>query len=409
MEEIREQTQYDFDEIIDRKNTNAESVEAFRAALFRDKRDIVTFPCKEDELIRMWVADMEFATPEVIHDGIRARLDQRILGYTSVFDPAYYQAFSSWTKRRYDWTCEKEQLFTSDGVVPALFELVDYICKGEEKVLIFTPSYGPFVHAAIANSRACICSDLVHKNGAYTIDFDDFEEKLKYENVSLCIFCNPHNPTGRIWSQQELSRVARLCRKYGIWIISDEIHCDLLRSDKVHTPLAKILPDYDRIITCMAPSKTFNMAGLMFSNVIIPNAALRKTWRSRHHNSDNPLSIAATQAAYEKGESWHSQLLRYLDGNLKLVEEILQKQLPETKFQVPEASYLAWIDLSHYLATQEDLIWFFATGAGVLLEDGSMFVQNGKGHIRLNIACPRSSVQEAMERICKAVKNQLKS
>ncbi len=392
---------YNFDERIDRQGTDSVNVEEYEAALFGGEP--VSYPCKKEDIIRMWVADMDFATPDVVIDGIKKRLEQRIFGYTRVFDPGYYEAFSSWTQRRYGWQCKREELVTSGGVVPALDELVEYICAPDEKVLIFTPSYGPFQKAAQKNRRDLICAELQKQGSEYHIDFQDLERKLEDPKLRLCIFCNPHNPTGRLWTEEELRTFADLCIQRDIWIISDEIHCDLLRSGKQHTPLAKLYPNYQKIITCMAPSKTFNIAGLMFSNVIIPDETLRNTWLRRHHNSDNPLSLAASRAAYEAGEPWLKELLAYIDGNLEVVKESIDKNLPKAIFAIPEATYLAWIDLSAYFPPGENLIRFFAERAGVLVEDCSMFVGNGDGCIRLNLACPRDVVEEAMNRICKAV------
>ncbi|WP_336761697.1 MalY/PatB family protein [Paenibacillus sp. USHLN196] len=389
---------YNFDEIIDRTGTNAMNTDGFRQYIFNATEDM-TFPFKDEEFIRMWIADMEFATPPEILDAVKERLDRRIMGYSQVFDPAYYEAVSNWMKRYYDWSFPKEHLETSNGIIPALYELVEYICQSDEKVLIVTPSYGFFKSAAEHNNLELICSDMINEQGRYSIDFEDFEAKAKDEKVRVCIFCNPHNPSGRVWTTEELQRVGEICLSNNVWVISDEIHCDLLRTGKKHTPLAKLFPDTDRIITCMSPSKTFNMAGLMFSNVIISNKALRATWQARHYGFKNPLSIAATQAAYETGDEWLTELKYYLDANFAYVEQYVKQHLPLAVFHIPEATYLAWIDISAYAPEHVSLPLFFAEQAGVLLEDGHMFVANGEGCIRLNLACPRSVLQEGLRRI----------
>ncbi|APO46831.1 aminotransferase [Paenibacillus xylanexedens] len=389
---------YNFDEIIDRTGTNAMNTDGFRQYIFNATEDM-TFPFKDEEFIRMWIADMEFATPPEILDAVKERLDRRIMGYSQVFDPAYYEAVSNWMKRYYDWSFPKEHLETSNGIIPALYELVEYICQSDEKVLIVTPSYGFFKSAAEHNDLELVCSDMLNEQGRYSIDFEDFEAKAKDEKVRVCIFCNPHNPSGRVWTTEELQRVGEICLRNNVWVISDEIHCDLLRTGKRHTPLAKLFPDTDRIITCMSPSKTFNMAGLMFSNVIIPNKALRDIWQARHYGFKNPLSIAATQAAYETGDEWLKQLKGYLDANFACVEQYVKQHLPRAVFHIPEATYLAWIDISAYAPPSVSLPLFFAEQAGVLLEDGHMFVANGEGCIRLNLACPRSVLQEGLRRI----------
>jgi cystathionine beta-lyase len=398
---------YNFDEIIDRKNTNAMNIEGFRSYIFKAD-DTMTFPYKDEEFVRMWVADMEFATPDVVIDGMRERLDKRIFGYTRVFSKDYYEHFSNWCKKRYDWTFDKNELVMSNGIIPALFEMVDYICDEDEKVLFLTPSYAYFKYAADFNNRESVCCDLKNEDGYYTIDFDEFEKMASDEKTTLFILCNPHNPTGRVWKEEELKKMGKIIKKHNLWVISDEIHCDLLRLDQKHIPLGKVMPKYKKLITCMAPSKTFNLAGMMISNIIIRDESLRETWLSKHYNFDNPLSIAASQAAYESGEEWLEELCIYLDKNFKFTKEYLGEHLPKAKFEISEATYLAWVDLSEYFELEEDLPLFFAHNAGVLLEGGNMFVQNSDCFIRLNLACPKATVEEGLKRICKEVNKKYK-
>lgn len=393
---------YNFDEIIDRRNTNAMSTDGFRGYIF-GADDATEFPYKDEEFIRMWVADMDFATPQVIIDAIKEHLDKRIFGYTRIFSDSYYNAFVNWTQKRYGWSFEREHLVMSNGIIPALFELVDYITEPDEKVLFLTPSYAYFKKAADYHHRESVCADLVDDNGYYTIDFDDFERKAADEKTNLFILCNPHNPTGRVWTEEELRRMGEICIKNDVWIISDEIHCDLLRVGQKHIPLAKLFPEYDKFITAMAPSKTFNTAGLMLSNIIIPNEKLRETWLSRHFNFDNPLSVAGAQAAYEKGEPWLEELRVYLDDNFLYTRDYLAEKLPKAGFEISESTYLAWVDVSAYFDEKEDLPMFFAHEAGVLLEGGDMFVQNSDSYIRLNLAIPRSVLVEGLKRICDAI------
>lgn len=399
---LQEALMYNFDEIIDRRHTNAMNTDGFREYIFHAD-ETMTFPYKDEEFIRMWVADMEFATPEVVIDAIRQRLDKRIFGYSRVFEPGYYEAFSNWCQRRYDWSFPKKELVMSNGIIPALYELVEYITKEDEKVLFLTPSYAYFKYAADFNHRECVCSDLINEDGRYTINWADLEEKASDPKTPLLILCNPHNPSGRVWTSEELQKIAEIAEKNQLWVISDEIHCDLLRTNQQHIPLGKIMPDYPRLVTCMAPSKTFNMAGLMISNIMIRDDRLRHVWLSRHYNFDNPLSIAAAQAAYEKGEPWLEELRIYLDENFRFTGEYLAAHLPLAKYRVSEATYLAWVDLNAYFSPDEDLSMFFANQAGVLLEDGNMFVQNSDGFIRLNLACPKSVLEEGLRRICEAV------
>ena len=393
---------YNFDEIIDRRHTNAMNTDGFRDYIFHAD-ETMTFPYKDEEFIRMWVADMEFATPDVVIDGIKERLSRRIFGYTRVFEDSYYEGFSGWCRERYGWSFEKKELVMSNGIIPALYELVEYICAPDEKVLFLTPSYAYFKYAADFNKRDYVCCDLKNEDGYYTIDFEDFEKKAADEKTTLFILCNPHNPSGRVWTEEELKKMAEIAERHGLWVISDEIHCDLLRTGKTHIPMGKVMPEYGRLITCMAPSKTFNMAGLMISNVMIRDEELRKTWLSRHYNFDNPLSIAAAQAAYEKGGQWLKELKAYLDENFRVTGEYLKEHLPKAKYRVSEATYLAWVDLKEYFKPEESLPLFFAYEAGVLLEGGNMFVQNSDCFIRLNLACPKATLLEGLKRICEAV------
>lgn len=393
---------YNFDEIIDRRHTNALNTDGFRDYIFHAD-ETMTFPYKDEEFIRMWVADMEFATPEVVIDGIRERLNKRIFGYSRVFEKSYYDAFNGWCMKKYGWSFDRKELVMSNGIIPALFELVEYICKPDEKVLFLTPSYAYFKYAADFSKREYVCSDLINEDGYYKIDYDDLEKKAADEKTTLLIFCNPHNPSGRVWKEEELEKVAKIVEKHQLWVVSDEIHCDLLRLGQHHTPLGKVMPEYKRLITCMAPSKTFNLAGMMISNVIIRDEDMRKIWLDRHYNFDNPLSIAAAQAAYEKGDEWLQELRAYLDGNFEFTVNYLKEHLPKAKCRISEATYLAWVDLSAYFEPDEHLPLFFAYKAGVLLEGGNMFVQSSDGFIRLNLACPRATVEEGLRRICEAV------
>lgn len=397
---------YDFDEIIDRRHTNAVSTDGFRREMFHAGAEM-TFPFRDEDFIRMWVADMDFATPEVVVQAMRERLDRRIFGYTRAFDAGYYEAFSAWCRSRYDWSFPREELMMGSGVVPALYELVAALCRPEDQVLFLTPSYGPFRGAAEASRRTWVGSDLRCENGEYTVDFADLERKAADPRTTVLIFCNPHNPTGRIWTEGELRRVGEIAVRHDLWLISDEIHCDLLRSGARHVPLGKVLPDYEKLVTCMAPSKTFNMAGLMISNVLIRSRALRHTWRTVHSGTDNPLSLAAAQAAYEQGGPWLEELLVYLDENFRFVRDYLAQRLPLARFRIPQATYLAWVDLSRYFGPGEDLARFLAYQAGVLVDDGPMFVQNAEGFVRLNLAAPRSVVAEGLRRICWAVNTKL--
>ncbi|MBL4772545.1 MAG: aminotransferase class I/II-fold pyridoxal phosphate-dependent enzyme [Alcanivoracaceae bacterium] len=343
--------------------------------------------------------------PEII-TAIKKRLDQQICGYSQIFNPQYYQAFLNWTKSRYGWAFDIQHCVNSSGVVPALYDLIEYICKPDDKILIFTPSYGFFKHAADGHNIQLLTSDLICKDGYYSMDFKDVQTKLRDDKVSLCILCNPHNPTGRVWNEDELKQLGQMCLDNNVKIIADEIHCDLLRKGQVFTPLAKLFPKTDKIITCMAPSKSFNLAGFMFANIIIPNDELRTKWHEKHLPMANPLSIAAAQAAYTDGQAWLSELTSYLDTNFEYLRDFLLEHLPKATYKIPESTYLAWINISAYFPDGENLTMLFAQKAGVLLEGGNMFVANAEGYIRLNLALPRSRLKEGLKRIATAINNE---
>lgn len=395
---------YDFDQIVDRKGTNSMNVEGFKSYIFGAYPGI-EFPYADDEFIRMWVADMEFSTaPEVI-EAIKERANRKIFGYTNLYDDRYYRAFSAWCQRLYDWTFPQEQLVFTLGVVAALYELVGDLVPQGKKVLTLTPAYSYFLHAAEHNRRELVCSSLKKDaQGRFVIDWEDLEQKAADPDVAVLIFCNPHNPTGRIWTQEELERLGEVIRKNDLWVISDEIHCDVLRSGRRHIPLGKVMPDYQKLVTCMSASKAFNLAGMMMSNIIIRDGALRDLVHSHETCDMNPLSIAAVQAAYEKGYDWLMELRAYLDANFEYMERFFAQRIPGAVLTKTEATYLAWIDVSRVLSDVDDLPLFFAQKAGVLLEGGdSLFVGNAKGYIRLNLAMPRSLLEQGLERIAAAI------
>ncbi|MBR0596436.1 MalY/PatB family protein [Sinanaerobacter chloroacetimidivorans] len=398
---------YDFDEIIDRKSTNAMNTDGFRSYIFHTGPN-TRFKFADDEFVRMWVADMEFTVADPIRNALKDWVDKRIYGYTQVYEAGYYEAFSAWCKRHYDWNVPVKELTFSTGVVPAVFQLIEILVKQGEKVLTLTPGYGQFQHAADYNHVELVQSALISNNGYFTIDFNDFEKCASDPMIKLIILCNPHNPSGRIWTKEELEKIAQITRKYNLWIVSDEIHCDLVRQGLHHTPMAKVMSDYQKLVTCMAPSKTFNIAGLMLSDIIIRDENLQKTFMERDKNVGclNPFSIVAHIAAFNEGDEWLGQLKTYLDGNFEMVKTYLNENLPEAVFKIPEATYLAWVDLSKCLPANTDFSTFFANEAGVLLEGGSaQFIGNGEGYVRLNMAMPRATVKEGMKRICNAIKN----
>lgn len=400
---------YDFDAIIDRRHTNALNTDGFRGYIFHAGPEKV-FPYKDEEFVRMWVADMEFGVAPEILDALRQRIDRRIFGYTGLYDSEYYHIFAKWCRDHYDWTFPEEQLCVSSGIIPALYQLTELLCAGGEKVLVNTPAYGYFAHAAEYMGVEVLTSPLHKKaDGTFELDYEDFEKKCAHPQCRVVFWCNPQNPTGRMWTEEELRKAAAIMEKYDLWVVSDEIHCDLIRCGRRHIPMAKVMTDYPKLITCMAPTKTFNLAGLAFSNIIIRDKALRDRFRGRDKmiGMVNPMSLTAAEAAYTQGSAWHEALKAYLDDNFAFVKAFLTRELPEAVMYIPEATYLAWVDMNQCLPQGTDLPDFFANKAGVLLEGGnSLFVGNAEGYIRLNLAMPRSIIETGLTRMAQAIRQE---
>lgn len=395
-------TTYEFNKVINREGTNAMSLSGYRGYLFDPDEDL-RGTYAETDFIPMWVADMEFATPPEIITAMQKRLEHPLLGYSMVKEPHYPLAFQQWCIDRYGWKFNIEHLVHAKGVIPALYSLIGHICKPDEKVLIVTPSYAFFKHGVDFNGVTLVCSHLIEVAGKYQMDMDDIRAKAADEKCVLGLFCNPHNPTGRVWSKKELKEVGEVCLENNLTIISDEIHCDLLRSGQSFTPMSSLFPASDQIITCMSPSKTFNLAGNMFANIIIPNDDLRAKYNDTYLPIENPLSVVAAQASYTDGHAWLRELTGYLDANFKYLKAQLDTHLPHAQFVIPDATYLAWVNVSHYFSDNENLTLFFARNAGVLLEGGDMFVANASGYIRLNLACPRARLEEGVSRVIAAI------
>ena len=400
---------YDFDAIIDRRHTNALNTDGFRGYIFHAGPEKV-FPYKDEEFVRMWVADMEFSVAPEILDALRQRIDRRIFGYTGLYDSEYYHIFAKWCRDHYDWTFPEEQLCVSSGIIPALYQLTELLCAGDDKVLVNTPAYGYFAHAAEYMGVEVLTSPLHKKaDGTFELDYEDFEKKCAHPQCKVVFWCNPQNPTGRMWTEEELRKAAAIMEKYDLWVVSDEIHCDLIRCGRRHIPMAKVMTDYPKLITCMAPTKTFNLAGLAFSNIIIRDKALRDRFRGRDKmiGMVNPMSLTAAEAAYTQGSAWHEALKAYLDDNFAFVKAFLTRELPEAVMYIPEATYLAWVDMNQCLPQGTDLPDFFANKAGVLLEGGnSLFVGNAEGYIRLNLAMPRSIIETGLTRMAQAIRQE---
>lgn len=391
---------YNFDEIIDRSGTSATKMESLPKG------------CPDDAL-PLWVADMDFACAEPILKALHERIDKKIFGYTMYDTDECLGAVLNWYKKRYGWEEQKENLFFCGGIVSAYAVLLNLLTKEGEGVVIQRPIYYPFTMKANSNGRQIVDSPLIYADGNYTIDFDDLDKKMAEPNNKVLVFCSPHNPAGRVWTEEEIRKVVDICKKYDKWIICDEIHCDLLRCGMTFHPILKVAPDYaDRIAVCTAPSKTFNLAGMKTSNIVIHNKELQAAWKELiggklSMNGAGTLGLTAMIAAYNEGEEWLEQLKEYLDGNFAYIDAFLKEHLPKAHMVPSEGTYLAWIDFNGYVdGDAEKLEEIMQKKARVALDEGYIFGDTGRGFERINIATPRSVVEDCMDRILKAFKEE---
>ena len=388
---------YNFDEIIDRSGTNSSKWEP----------DVLKELFGESDLMPFWVADMDFKVAEPIVEAIVKAAQHGIYGYSN--RPAsYYQAIIDWTERRFGWKLEKEWIEYTPGIVPAVNYAIQAFCMPGDNVLIQQPVYYPFANAINNNGCHVVSNDLVFDGEKYNMDFKDLEEKLKDPKTTMMILCSPHNPVSRIWSREELKKVAQLCLENEVLLISDEIHNDLVFSGYKHTIFGLVGDEYlNNLIVCTAPSKTFNMAGMQSSNVIIPNSSLMRRFRRvlerNSIGSQNPLSIVSLEAAYKHGEEWLEQLLEYLEGNIKFIDEYLKNNIPKARMIKPQATYLAWIDFSAYVDEGSKIEELMAKKGKIAMDGGTWFGSQGAGFMRLNFACPRELLRQGLERMKLAI------
>lgn len=363
-----------------------------------------------NDLTPMWVADMDIKTAPEILEAMRNKLEQEIFGY--VYRPdSYYESAANWLKKRFGYEISPATLIHSPGVVPSMSILVKMLTKETDKILIQSPVYSPFASSVKDNGRTLVENNLVKdENGYYTVDFEDLEKKLSCEDVTLFILCNPHNPVGRVWKKDELEKMGELCRKYNVRILADEIWRDLIMPGHKHIPMASLSKEIENItITLFSPTKSFNLAGLQASFATFPRAEERKEFDDILGKMDvkrnNPFSLVAFEAAYEKCENWLEQLIEHIDGNMQYVIEFINEKLPMIKTSKPEGTYLMWLDFNGVGIPQDKIQDFLINEAKVAMNDGATFGENGKGFFRMNVACPRYMVEEAMEKIEKAIRN----
>ena len=359
------------------------------------------------EVLPLWVADMDFAAPESVTRALAERAAHPIYGYT-FYPDSLYDALIAWLKQRHGWEVQRDWIMMVPGVVPSLFAAVMAFAKEGEGVIVQPPVYFPFFSAVTTNRRRLIQNPLQLEQGRYVIDFEHLE-RCAADGARLLLLCSPHNPVGRVWSRAELEELLRLARRYDLTILSDEIHADLVYPGERHTVLATLADDTDKLITAVAPSKTFNIPGLGLSSLIVPDAAqrdaLKKVFDSLNSTNTNPFSIAAFEAAYRADKTWLDSLLDYLRGNRDFVAEHLARYLPEIRLIQPEGTYLLWLDCRDLQMSDAQLHEFFVRQARVGMNPGTVFGQGGSGFMRLNIASPRHVIADALGRIECAVRN----
>ncbi len=385
---------YNFDEIVDRTGTDCLKFD------FAKERGV------PEDVLPLWVADMDFKTAPSITDCIHKMADHGIFGYTEAKDD-YYEIVANWYKERFDWSVQRNWLVKTPGVVFALAMCVKAFTKEGDGVLIQQPVYYPFSEVIVDNGRRLVNSPLVYRDGKYTIDLVDFEEKIVKEQVTLFMLCSPHNPVGRVWTKQELIAMEEICLKHGVTVVSDEIHSDFVWEGRTHHILAAIDKRYEQnTIICTAPSKTFNIAGLQLSNIIIPNHENKVKFKAEVNRAGysqvNGIGLECCKAAYTGGGEWLSAVKDYIWDNILFAKDFVEKYMPGVKMVMPEGTYLLWLDFRSFGLTEKERQERILHEAKLWLDSGAIFGPDGDGFERINAACPRATLQEALERLAAA-------
>lgn len=394
---------YNFDKIINRKGTNCL------------KYDYAVERGKPADVLPLWVADMDFTVSEEITKSLHAAVDHGIYGYTQPKD-AYYNAITNWMEKNHNWKTKREWIMKTPGVVFALGAAVKAFTKPGDAVLIQNPVYYPFTNIIRDNDRRVIDNTLVYEKrvtegkSQYSIDYEDFERKIVQEHIKLFILCNPHNPVGRVWTREELQQLGEICLRHHVIVVSDEIHNDFVYPGFEHTVFANVDPRFTEFtVTCTAPSKTFNLAGLQISNIFISNETLLEAFQKEidktGYDEPNALGAVACEAAYRGGQEWLDQLRAYLLENLNFLRAYLQEKLPQIHLVEPEGTYLVWLDCSELGISGKELDQFIVEKAGLWLDGGAMFGPSGADFQRVNIACPRATLELALDKLKASVDN----
>lgn len=381
---------YDFDTPINRRGT-----------------DSLKWDVKENEL-PMWVADMDFQTAPEVREAIADRLAHGVFGYSDLTDE-WYQAYQNWWNNRHGLKIEREWLIFSTGVIPSISSIVRKLTTPNEKVIIQTPVYNIFFNSIVNNGCRPLESPLIYKGGNYEMDLADLEKKMADPQASLMILCNPHNPVGRIWNRDELAKVGELAKKYGVTVISDEIHCDITIPGKSYVPFASVSDTCkDVSITCIAPTKCFNIAGMQTSAVVVANPFLRhKVWRGLNTDEvaePNSFAQVVTEAAFNKGGQWLDEMREYVFANRKIAEDFIEKEIPGISIVHGEATYLLWIDISALGKSSEEVASSIRKATGLYITEGIEYGEAGRYFLRMNVACTRATLLDGLHRLKEGIK-----
>ena len=363
-------------------------------------------------VLPMWVADMDFKTAPAIIEALHKRVDNGIFGYTLVPDE-YYDAVTSWFIRKHGWVIDRNMMIYTSGVVPAISAIIKALSSPGDKVVVQTPVYNCFFSSIRNNGCEIVNNSLIKRGDSYDIDFDDLDRKLSDNKVPLMLLCNPHNPAGRVWSREELKRIAEICRRHDVTVISDEIHCEFVFDGYKYTPFANVAKEAGcKCVVCVSPSKAFNIAGLQIANIVAPDEATRQKIDKAININEvcdvNPFGVIATIAAYNDGEEWLAQLLDYIRGNYEYMKEFCSKHLPEFPIAKLEATYLVWMDCTVLGLKSDELEEKLVEDVNLWLNAGTMYgTEDGEGYMRWNIACPRSVLDDGLHRFLNFVKQSL--
>ena len=383
---------YNFDEIIPRRGTNSYKWDSAGDA----------------DVLPMWVADMDFRAAPPVVEALRKRVEHGIFGYVRVPD-AYYAAVTNWFARRHDWQIEKEWIIYTTGVVPALSAVIKALTAPGDKVMVQTPVYNCFFSSIRNNGCGMIANPLIYRNGTYQIDFADLEQKAADPSVKVLLLCNPHNPAGRVWTKQELTRIGDICIRNNVWVVADEIHCELVFPGHTYIPFASISQEFlMHSVTCTSPSKAFNLAGLQIANIISADTDIRtkidKAININEVCDVNPFGVEALMAAYNDGEEWLEELKQYLFANYNYLRVYFEEYLPEFPVATLEGTYLVWADCSVLNQSSDETVKTLLEKEKLWVNEGSLYGEAGEGFIRINIACPRQQLIEGLNRLRRALK-----